>query len=162
MTIKTAPISLTPKQHFFLSLQLYRRPQKLLLVIAGFILILAGTFLTQDWELLLFILLFFVLYACFLVLFLWRFSHDKKNKRFQKKITYEIDEKFIHYSLEDDSKGSNNWDNAVSLMETPEYYLVFNSKITFYYFPKNAFLSNADRDGFEQILRMKGLLKSKA
>lgn len=161
MNITTKEFQLTPKEHFKISTKyfLLRKSRIILfvLLVADFLFLL---YLNPTDSLTLYFGIFLVLYFLILFLAYWRFSHNKENKAFYQKISFTIDKNFLNFKQEDGSEGKKNLDRIIKVVKTPNYYLLFVSKIQFLYFPSNAFKSSEDLEAFEGILKSRNLLKS--
>ena len=85
-------------------------------------------------------------------------AYSKKNKSFYRERTYQIDDKFIAYTMLDGSEGKMNFDTFIKIIKRPQYYLLYISNSQFIYIPVTCFKSEKDRQEFEQILEKHKLI----
>ena len=78
----------------------------------------------------------------------WRFASD--NKPFLRERRYEIDSDKIVVIFEDGSSTSIETRYFYKVEKTSKYYLLYTSKIDFFYFPVYSFKSTEDREWFER------------
>ncbi len=106
-----------------------------------------------------FLKVFSFLYPVFVVIYLWYYAKTKQNKAFFKERYYKIDGSTMYCETKDNETGNVNLDTVVKVMKRKNYYLVYLSKVQFFYIPVKAFKSQEDAEMFNQLLKDRNLIK---
>lgn len=158
MLIKTKEFALSQEDFVILSfLSLLRSwgiAHVLLFFLSLIAAVIAGSLVFLIVMLFLWVLLPFLYGAFFL-----QQAYSKNNEAIFRKRYYDITDEFIQGNAEDESSERTRLDFLVRANSIMRYYLLYPTGNTFYVIPRDAFLSEGDRQQFENLLRAKGLIR---
>ena len=146
--IQTQKIELTGDEFFYLLVTIFIKKRWMLLiwvVLLIFILLLTRNIGSAEYLLILLILAF---YAIQMIQY-WIYAHSRANKAYLLPRHFEIDAHQIVERVEDGSTATMKTDQFIKVMKTGKCYLLFVAKNEYVYLPFDAFVSNSDRELFE-------------
>lgn len=146
MNIKTKEFEMTKWEYYkVLMIETLKRIWWLIVFIA------IMTILNRDS----FAIVFTFVFVVFLMLYNYYFVNSRANKSFFSKRYFEVNDEFLSGYVKDGSEGKINLNNVVKVVKNKSYFLIYISKVTFYYIPLNAFYSSEDIDSLYALLRTK-------
>jgi hypothetical protein len=98
-----------------------------------------------------------ILYPALLMFYVWRFAGSPENKIIYAERRFEFDDEFINGYLPDGSESKFRYDHITRVERSTNHYQLHLSRTQVVCIPVRAFHSQEDRDGFDSLLREKGL-----
>jgi hypothetical protein len=147
--VRTKKIQLTNKTFFKTLLSVYLKKRWWLIL---FILIIAilSLFNRNEDTSNDFLIYFGFIYPPIILLQFWRFANSKDNKIFLLERDYEIDNEKIIGNLSDGTSSTIMNNLFIKTIQLKKTYLLYISKTQFIYIPKDAFLTEQDKNWFEK------------
>ena len=147
--IKTNEIKLTKREYFKILARKYFK-EKWWLV--GAVLILAIIAVSKDYKDAFdyFIIVFGIGYPIYLLIFFRNFAYSKENKIVLLGRHYEFHDEQLIAQTEDGTRSEILYKNFTKILNMKEFAMLYLSKASFIYLPKNAFESE---DDFNKVIK---------
>lgn len=151
--ITTHPFSLEKNRYFILLLQLYaRRKWYLILLIIGLLVLYIPRFSDDTFAR---VFVFFgLLYASLIIFRFYRWVYSKANANYFIESQLTIEGSFLYFKDIEGNESKINVSTFVKAGQTEKEYLLYVSQNNFSYIPKTAFITDEDRDHFEELLNI--------